>query len=125
MISLATWTDGDDNSDLDVVGVFRKDDSVFELPEGTYDITFVLKTNNDEDGSEATIYLAQIQSGTDDILITDTSGIQASNVANSNTAVSFHYKSLRAVSGDLFYLAEQDFEADHTAAYYMLIERLS
>ena len=123
--SLATWTDGEDNANLDVVGVFRRDDSVFELPEGTYDITFVLKSSDDEDADAATIYLAQIQSGTDDILITDTSGIQGSDVANSNTSVSFHYKSLRPASGDLFYLAEQDFAADHTVAYYMLIERLA
>ena len=128
--SLATWTSAVDESNIDIVGIFRRPDSVFELPAGTYDITFVLKTDNDEDeaspaNADATIYLGQIQSGTDDVEITAAAGIQASNVANSNTEVSFEYKSLRAASGALFYLAEQGFEADHDAGYYMLIERLA
>ena len=126
--SLATWTDADDQSDIDVAGVFRRDDSVFELPAGTYDISFYLKTDNDELADlqgVATIYLAQIQSGTDDIEITAGIGVQSSNVANSNTSLEFHYKSLRAASGDLFYFAEQDFVAAHDAGYYVMIERLS
>ena len=123
--SLATWTDADDNSNIDVAGVFRRDDSVFELPAGTYDISFYLKTQTDESDNDATIYLAQIQSGTDDILITDVATTDSSDVASSNTTIEFHYKSLRASSGALFYFAEQGFIADHTAAYYVVIERLA
>ena len=126
--SLATWTNADDQSDIDVAGVFRRDDSVFELPAGTYDISFYLKTQMDaqaSEGGDATVYIGQIKSGTDDIEITAGIGVQASNVANSNTSLEFHYKSLRAASGDLFYFAEQDFDAAHNAGYYMMIERLS
>ena len=62
--TLATWTDESDESDADPLGVFGKDDSIFELPDaGTYDITFVLRSVALMQTRDGVVFLAIVQSG--------------------------------------------------------------
>ena len=123
--TLATWTDASDESDADPIGVFGKDDSIFELPAGTYDITFVLRSVASDEDHNAVVFLAQVQSGADDILLADTTAETTGVITDFVTTFEFHYKSLRPVSGDKFYIGGQGLEAEHNGAYWLLFERLA
>ena len=123
--TLATWTDESDESDADPLGVFGKDDSIFELPEGTYDITFVLRSVHEDAQRNGVVFLAKVQSGVDDILLADATGDPDSSIVDFTTTFEFHYKSLRPTSGDKFYIGGQGLEAEHNGAYWLLFERLA
>ena len=123
--TLATWTDASDESDADPIGVFGKDDSIFELPAGTYDITFVLRSVATDTDGDAVVFLTQVQSGTDDVVMADASGMPVGEIDDFRTTFEFHYKSLRPSSGDKFYIGGEGLEAAHNGAYWMLIERLA
>ena len=123
--TLATWTDASDESDADPIGVFGRDDSIFELPAGTYDITVVLRSIETDTTGDAIVFLAQVQSGADDVVMADAPGQPAGDIAAFKTTFEFHYKSLRPASGDKFYIGGEGLEAAHNGAYWLLIERLA
>ena len=123
--TLATWTNESDESDGDPLGVFGKDDSIFELPAGTYDITFVLRSVAEDTGGDAVVFLAKVESGVDDILLADAPGETAGAITDFMTTFEFHYKSLRLASGDKFYIGGQGLNASHNGAYWLLFERLA
>ena len=129
--TLATWTDASDETDADPLGIFGKDDSIFELPVGTtekpaiYDITFVLRSVVADITGNEVAFLAKVQSGADDILLAQSPGTALGVITDFKTTFEFHYKSLRPTSGEKFYIGGQGLEAEHNGAYWLLFERLT